>query len=106
VGLIAPPVIERLESGKALFQAARGQEVLVWEAKRSLWMAGYFYNDGALRSVHGLDHIAGLAQRGPALVLCGPRQCAALEGDGRLCVERLAAGPRSNVLFRVARRPR
>jgi 4-amino-4-deoxy-L-arabinose transferase-like glycosyltransferase len=46
LSLVAPPVLEAMESGRRLFLPAQGREVLVAGAWRTAWMAGYFYNDG------------------------------------------------------------
>jgi 4-amino-4-deoxy-L-arabinose transferase-like glycosyltransferase len=99
----APTILAHRESGRDLFRPARGREVLAWNAWRTAWMAGYFYNDGKVREVAGLPDVAEAAARGPALVLCGPAERRQLE---RLPGHRagiLATGPRDNVLVRVER---
>jgi hypothetical protein len=51
LSLVAPPVLEAMESGRRLFLPAQGREVLVAGAWRTAWMAGYFYNDGRVREL-------------------------------------------------------
>jgi len=102
--LAAPTILARRESGRDLFVPAQGREVLVWGAKRTAWMAGYFYNDGRVRPVESLAEITQAAASGPVLVLCGPDECGRLE---RLMAYRatvLAEGPGRSALLRVERR--
>jgi hypothetical protein len=102
--LAAPPLLSARESGRVLFLPANGREVLVWNAWRTAWMAGYFYNDGRVRPVEGLGAIVSAAQAGPVLVLAGPGERRTLEATPSLTVLALAQGPRRNALRRVARR--
>lgn len=97
----APPLLARRESGRELFRAARGREVLAWGAWRTAWMAGYFYNDGRVREVQGMPEVTAAAAAGPALVLCGPGQKRILQRDHRLAVTVLATGPRANALLEL-----
>jgi 4-amino-4-deoxy-L-arabinose transferase-like glycosyltransferase len=97
----APPVLEARESGRSLFVAAQGREVLAFGAWRTAWMAGYWYNDGRVREVGSLDAVAAEARGGSVLVLAGPAQQRELERAPGLRVRRLARGPRANVLLRV-----
>ncbi|PYQ55913.1 MAG: hypothetical protein DMF78_00515 [Acidobacteria bacterium] len=99
-----PPILARRESGRDLFRAARGREVLVWNAWRTAWMAGYFYNDGRVREVSGLDEIAAAAARGPVLVLCGPGELRALQTLPGFDTRAITRGARDQVLVEV--RPR
>ena len=106
LAMAAPPILARRESGRDLFLATGGREVLAWGATRSAWMAGYFYNDGKVREVAGLGEVAAAAERGPALVICGPAERRLLTAAPGLVTRVLAAGPRDSALVRVvARRP-
>ena len=75
--------------------------MLAWNAWRTAWMAGYFYNDGRVREVSGIDEIATAAARAPALVLCGPGELRALAALPGYEARVLATGPRGQVLARV-----
>jgi 4-amino-4-deoxy-L-arabinose transferase-like glycosyltransferase len=102
LALAAPPILGRLESGRALFAPAAGREVLAWGAWRTAWMAGFFYNDGRVREVEGLDAVrAGIAS-GAALVLCGPNERRILESTRGIATLTLAEGPKRNALLRVS----
>jgi 4-amino-4-deoxy-L-arabinose transferase-like glycosyltransferase len=103
--LAAPPILARRESGRNLFLPARGRDVLAWGATRAAWMAGYFYNDGKVREAGGLGEVAAAAQRGPALVVCGPAERQTLARAPGLEARVLAEGPRGSTLVRVAARP-
>ena len=105
LALAAPPILARRESGRDLFVAVRGREVLAWGATRAAWMAGYFYNDGKVREVAGLGEVAAAAARGPALVICGPAERRLLTAAPGLATRILAEGPRDSALVRVALRP-
>lgn len=103
--LVAPPVLEAMESGRRLFLPAHGREVLVAGAWRTAWMAGYFYNDARVTDVGTVNRALGAVGPEPRLVLFGPaewRQASRSEGFAFL---KLADGPRGNVLVRVSRRP-
>jgi 4-amino-4-deoxy-L-arabinose transferase-like glycosyltransferase len=102
LALAAPPILERLESGRRLFLPARGREVLAWGAWRTAWMAGYFYNDGKVREVASLSDV--LPRTGPTLVLAGPAERRHLEALPSLEVRSLSEGPRRNSLLRLDRR--
>jgi 4-amino-4-deoxy-L-arabinose transferase-like glycosyltransferase len=104
LALAAPAILERRESGRALFAHAGGQEVLVWGAWRTAWMAGYFYNDGNVREVAGEAEIAAASAGGPVLVMAGPGERRRLEASPGVSVSVLAEGPRSTSLLRVRRR--
>jgi hypothetical protein len=104
VVLAAPRLLAARESGRALFAPAGGREVLVWNAWRTAWMAGYFYNDGRVRPVDGMDAIVSAAAAGPVLVLGGPAERRLLERQPSLVVATQATGPRGNALLRVERR--
>jgi 4-amino-4-deoxy-L-arabinose transferase-like glycosyltransferase len=99
LALAAPPILDRLESGRRLFLPARGREVLAWGAWRTAWMAGYFYNDGKVREVTALSDV--LPRAGPTLVLAGPAERRQLEALPSLEVRPLAEGPRRNSLLRL-----
>ncbi len=99
--LVAPPVLARRESGRALFKAAMGREVLAWGAWRTAWMAGYFYNDGRVREVTDATEILAEAGKGPTLVLAGPAEQRRLAVMGSIEVHVLAKGVRDNALLRV-----
>jgi 4-amino-4-deoxy-L-arabinose transferase-like glycosyltransferase len=97
----APPLLARRESGREMFRLTGGQEVLAWNAWRTAWMAGYFYNDGRVREVASLADVLPGPGRGPTLVVCGPselRQLRAVPGLGVLVI---AEGPRGEVLLRL-----
>jgi 4-amino-4-deoxy-L-arabinose transferase-like glycosyltransferase len=102
VVMVAPPLLAARESGRAFFVPANGREVLVWNAWRTAWMAGYFYNDGKVRAVESRDAIVAAAATGPVLVLAGPEEQRLLERDRTLAVTLLARGPRRNALVSVA----
>lgn len=101
VALAAPPLLDRRESGRSLFAAARGREVLAWGAWRTAWMAGYFYNDARVRPVQGMAEVLRAASRAPALVICGPAERRLLQRAGGVAARLLATGPRGNVLLEV-----
>jgi hypothetical protein len=76
--------------------------VLVWNAWRTAWMSGYFYNDARVREVEGLPAIASaVARSAPVLVLCGPAERRQLEAAPGFDVEALAEGVRQNALLEV-----
>jgi hypothetical protein len=104
VTLIAPAIVARHESGKRLFDAAMGREVLAWGAWRTAWMAGYFYNDGRVRQVEAVGEVMAAVNAGPTLVLAGPAERRRLEAMGSVEVHPLASGPRENALLRVEKR--
>ena len=101
VVMAAPPLLSARESGRVFFQAANGREVLVWNAWRTAWMAGYFYNDARVRAVEGLEQIAAESAAGPVLVLAGPGERRTLERTRTLNVAVLATGARRNALLLV-----
>jgi 4-amino-4-deoxy-L-arabinose transferase-like glycosyltransferase len=111
VALAAPPFLAHHESGRDLFHAAEGREVLVWGAWRTAWMSGYFYNDGRVREVTDPAEITSAASHGPVLALCGPEQHGQLQWTPGIHVEVLSEGPRhgrgpeSDVLLSVRERP-
>jgi 4-amino-4-deoxy-L-arabinose transferase-like glycosyltransferase len=100
LAFVSPAVLSRLESGRDLFRLAHGEEVLVYGARRSVWMGGYFYNDGRVREVASLEELLAEAALRPTLVLCGPRQLAGIE-SGTSRVTRLATGARGATLIRL-----
>jgi 4-amino-4-deoxy-L-arabinose transferase-like glycosyltransferase len=104
LAMAAPPILARQESGRLFFAGTWGREVMAWGAWRTSWMAGYFYNDARVRPVSGLPEVLAALESGPALVLCGPGERRQLEASSALATIRLVAGPRGNVLLRVARR--
>jgi 4-amino-4-deoxy-L-arabinose transferase-like glycosyltransferase len=104
VVMAAPPLLSARESGRVFFQPAHGREVLVWNAWRTAWMAGYFYNDARVRPVEGLDAIAAASRVEPVLVLVGPAERQTLERTPALNVAVLATGARRNALLLVGRR--
>ncbi len=102
--LVAPPVLEAMESGRRLFLPAQGREVLVVGAWRTAWMSGYFYNNGRVREVPSLSRALDLVGDQPRLMLFGPsewNEIKALEGYAAL---ELAQGARGNVLARISTR--
>jgi hypothetical protein len=99
LALSAPPLLDRLESGRRLFLPARGREVLAWGAWRTAWMAGYFYNDGKVREVGSLSEV--LPGTASTLVLAGPAERRQLEALPSVTVVPLAEGPRRNSLLRL-----
>ncbi|MBN2370984.1 MAG: glycosyltransferase family 39 protein [Vicinamibacteria bacterium] len=101
----APRVMDRRESGRRIFQAAKGEEVIVWGASRSIWMSGYFYNDGRVREIKTEQElVASISPNGP-LLLCGREQCRRLHRFGAgFELILIAAGPRDSSLYRIVRR--
>jgi 4-amino-4-deoxy-L-arabinose transferase-like glycosyltransferase len=97
----APQILRARESGRELFLPARGREVLAWGAWRTAWMAGYFYNDGRVLPVEGIDAIQQRLTAGPVLVVCGPAERRILVESPGLRTRVLAEGPRGNALVRV-----
>ncbi|MEE8218196.1 MAG: glycosyltransferase family 39 protein [Vicinamibacteria bacterium] len=111
VTFAAPPILDRRESGRRLFidpetglPRAGGGEVLAWGARRTAWMAGYFYNDGKVREVTEAAELFAAVDEGPTLVLVGPAERRRLEAMGSIEAQVLAHGPRENVLLRLERR--
>jgi 4-amino-4-deoxy-L-arabinose transferase-like glycosyltransferase len=101
VGTAAPEILARRESGRRLFGAAMGREVMAWGAWRAAWMAGYFYNDGKVREVQTITEVTEPLSSGPVLVLCGPGERRRLESVATVETHVLARGPRENVLLRL-----
>jgi 4-amino-4-deoxy-L-arabinose transferase-like glycosyltransferase len=99
----AVPILARRESGRALFRDTGGAEVLAWNAWRTAWMAGYFYNDGRVREVASLADVTAAAAREPTLVLCGPAERRVLRALPGFAASALAEGPRGQVLLRLTR---
>jgi 4-amino-4-deoxy-L-arabinose transferase-like glycosyltransferase len=99
--LVAPPVLDAMESGRRLFLPARGREVLVHGAWRTAWMSGYFYNDGKVREVDKAEVLRAAAKE-PRLVLFGDREWRQVETSQSLSVLKLAEGPRGTVLAKVS----
>jgi 4-amino-4-deoxy-L-arabinose transferase-like glycosyltransferase len=97
----APPLLSRRESGRELFRFTGGQEVLAWNAWRTAWMAGYFYNDGRVREVSTLAEITGAARAAPALVLCGPAELRVLRKLPGFAAVVISEGPRGQALVRL-----
>ena len=97
----APPLLARRESGRELFRHTEGQEVLVWNAWRTAWMSGYFYNDGGVREVSSLEEIVTTASRDTALVLCGPAEVRRLSQLPGFLATIVAVGPRGQTLVRL-----
>jgi 4-amino-4-deoxy-L-arabinose transferase-like glycosyltransferase len=104
LALSAPEILARNESGRLLFAPARGREVLAFGAWRTALMAGYFYNDGHVHEVTGLEEVREGSEKGPVLVLAGPAEERLLERTPSLRTLGLAEGPRGNILLRVERR--
>jgi 4-amino-4-deoxy-L-arabinose transferase-like glycosyltransferase len=98
--LATPPVLARRESGRDFFLAARGREVLAWGAPRTVWMAGYFYNDGRVRVVSGLPELLAVPSS-EVLVVCGPSERRQLEQMRALAARPLFVGERGNALVRL-----
>ena len=103
--LVAPPVLDAMESGRRLFLPARGREVLVVGAWRTAWMSGYFYNDGRVRELKTLAEALHLARTEPRLLLLGPAEWNEVKESKEIDTLRLAEGPRENVLIRASSRP-
>lgn len=99
--LVAPPVLEAMESGRRLFVPANNREVLVVGAWRTAWMSGYFYNDGKVREVSTLEEAIGLVRDEPRLILFGPGEWKRLKEFPEVESLPLAQGPRENILARV-----
>ena len=104
LSMAAPPIIAARESGAALFAPAGGREVLAWNAWRTAWMAGYFYNDGKVRPVESIVEITSAAQQRPVLVLAGRREREELSRVLGLRSTVLAHGPRDHALIELTRR--
>ena len=102
--LVAPPVLEAMESGRRLFLPAQGREVLVAGAWRTAWMSGYFYNDGKVREMSSLSQALDLVSEQPRLILFGPNEWDEAKSGDRYSLLELAQGPRGNVLARVSKR--
>lgn len=100
--LVAPPVLEAMESGRRLFMPANDREVLVVGAWRTAWMSGYFYNDGKVREVRTVSEAMDLARAEPRLILFGPAEWKRLKDFPDMAAVSLAEGPRQNVLARVS----
>ncbi len=103
--MVAPPVLETMESGRRLFLPAHGREVLVVGAWRTAWMSGYFYNDGRVKDVGTMDVALDFIKTGPQLVLFGPSEWQQVQKSNQFSVLPLAEGPRGNVLVRISIRP-
>lgn len=103
--LVAPPVLEAMESGRRLFLPARGREVLVVGAWRTAWMSGYFYNNGQVKEVKDLKAAQDLAGSEPRLVLFGSSQWTKMSRSNDFVLLKLAEGPRGTILARVSSRP-
>ncbi len=104
VAFVAPPLVERSESGRSFFKAAMGREVLAWGTWRTAWVAGYFYNDGKVREVSSVAEVMASVDRGPTLVLAGPSETRRLEAMGSIETHVLVRGVRNNALLRLERR--
>ncbi|MBX7185087.1 MAG: glycosyltransferase family 39 protein [Vicinamibacteria bacterium] len=102
--LVAPPVLEAMESGRRLFLPAQGREVIVVGAWRTAWMAGYFYNDGKVQEVSSLSHALGLVSGPSRLMLFGPDEWRDVQTMEGFSVLELAQGARGTVLARVSTR--
>ncbi len=101
LAFVAPPILDRLESGRRLFVPAQGREVLAWGAWRTAWMAGYFYNDGKVREVFSAAEVIPTSPDSPTLVVVGPAERRQLEALPTVAVHPLAQGPRGNSLLRL-----
>ena len=101
--LVAPPVLEAMESGRRLFLPAEGRDVLVLGAWRTAWMAGYFYNDGRVKEVSTREALL-MIKAAPQLLLMGESESREFGRSSELSVLQLAEGPRGNVLARVTMR--
>ena len=101
--LVAPPVLEAMESGRRLFLPANGREVVVVGAWRTAWMSGYFYNNGKVREL-GKDEPMSVEAGETRLVLFGPVEWEKVQSSAQFSVLQLARGPRGNVLAKVSNR--
>jgi 4-amino-4-deoxy-L-arabinose transferase-like glycosyltransferase len=102
--LVAPPVLEAMESGRRLFLPARGREVLVAGAWRTAWMSGYFYNDGKVRELNSLQEALALVSGQPRLILFGPAEWRTLGSSKEYQALELARGAHGSVLARISSR--
>jgi len=102
--IVAPPVLDAMESGRRLFLPANNREVLVVGAWRTAWMSGYFYNDGRVVELSNLDRARELIAIEPRLLLLGPAQWETLRASENLKSLKLSEGPRGNVLARISTR--
>jgi len=100
--LVAPPVLEAMESGRRLFLPARGREVLVAGAWRTAWMSGYFYNDGKVREAPSLKEALDLITDEPRLMLFGPSEWREVKSLNRYSALELARDVRGDVLARIS----
>ncbi len=103
--LVAPPVLEAMESGRRLFIPAQGREVLVAGAWRTAWMAGYFYNDGHVAEVASLETALRMVDDKPRLLLLGPAEWRQAQKASAFTYLKLAVGAHETVLVRAARNP-
>ncbi len=101
VAYVAPPLLARMESGRSFFQAAMGREVLAWGARRSAWMAGYFYNDGRVHEVSSVTQVLAAVEEGPTLVLAGPGEARRLAAMGSFEARVLVRGMKGHQLLRL-----
>ena len=97
----APPLLAARESGRDLFGPAAGRPVLAWNAWRTAWMSGYFYNDGKVREIESFREVQAGLERGPVLLLCGPEETRRLGQMPSLRATPLARGPRATSLLKV-----
>ena len=102
--LVAPPVLEAMQSGRRLFLPAQGREVLVVGAWRTAWMSGYFYNDGRVKEITSLPRALDMVAETPRLMLLGPAEWREVKSLDRFTTLELAQGARGNVLARVSTR--
>ncbi len=102
--LVAPPVLEAMESGRRLFLPAQGREVLVAGAWRTAWMAGYFYNNGRVKDAGSVSSALESMRKEPRLILFGPSEWRQVRSMAGVDVLQLAEGPRGTVLARVSTR--
>lgn len=100
--LVAPPVLEAMESGRRLFIPVNGREVLVVGAWRTAWMSGYFYNNGRVRQVSTVKEAIDLVRAEPRLILFGPGEWKRLMDFPDVVALPLAEGPRKNIMAKVS----
>ncbi|MBP6704961.1 MAG: glycosyltransferase family 39 protein [Vicinamibacteria bacterium] len=102
LSLVAPPVLEAMESGRRLFIPVNGREVLVVGAWRTAWMSGYFYNDGKVRELATVGEAMDLVRAEPRLILFGPAEWKRLKDFPDVVGLPLSEGPRENILAKVS----
>jgi 4-amino-4-deoxy-L-arabinose transferase-like glycosyltransferase len=102
VSLIAPSILDRMESGRRIFWYTACKEVVVWGAPRSAWMSGYFYNEGRVRLVYSEKGLRLALHPRNTLVFCGPEQCReVIRSFANQPLRLVAKGPGGSMLIKI-----